>query len=362
VGDNVRITGVRIQGPDLGVPDRERTCAGIHVNSSINSSVNIDIHNNELFGWSGSAVRIHDDAGRINVVDNPEAVRIRDNYIHHNQHIGEMGYGVEVSNGAYALIERNVFDWNRHAIFGDGSDGSGYQAYRNLVLEHGGLHRWIPFPGFWVHTHQFDMHGQKDCFPTYAFNCGKAGEYMDIQYNSFFYTEGNAFKLRGTPTKDANVSSNVFAHAVLFTTTFSALPNHPTQVIILGALEQTVSGLDAWNNLVGVNGLNERRDVNGMNELTDVNGMKKLGVCDFDGDSINDSFLATGQTWWYSSGGDRPWVYLNTSLKRRSQVTLGFFNGDNVCDVKVDGIIYPGGRTQTLPVNPFPPGGGVILD
>ena len=32
-----------------------------------------------------------------------------------------------------------------------------------VIEKHGGLHRWIPFPGFWVHTHQFDMHGTEDC-------------------------------------------------------------------------------------------------------------------------------------------------------------------------------------------------------
>ena len=35
---------------------------------------------------------------------------------------------------------RNVFDWNRHAIEGDGKAGTGYSAYYNLVLGNGGLH------------------------------------------------------------------------------------------------------------------------------------------------------------------------------------------------------------------------------
>jgi hypothetical protein len=87
--------------------------------------------------------------------------------------------------------------------------------------------------------------------------------------------------------------------------------------------------------------------------------MNELGTCDFDGDGLNDLFLATGQTWWYSSGGDTPWIYLNTSKKRRAEVTLGFFNADNTCDVWVDGTIYPGGRTQTLPGNHVPPRGGI---
>jgi hypothetical protein len=364
-GDNVRITGVRIQGPDMGISNADGICcSGIF----LNSSVNIDIHNNEIFGWRNSAVEIRDNiSDRISVITNPETVRVRNNYIHHNQHVGKMGYGVTVKDGAYALIERNVFDYNRHAIEGDGSDGSGYRAYRNLVLENGGYHDtynacdlpdWIALvsPGAWLlaealciipgsspsyvhYTHQFDMHGQENCgisgaFNDAAYNCGTAGHDMEIRYNSFFYTKGNAIKLRGTPQLQphgAFVISNVFAHDRLF----------DPGLVLGGAVAQTETGLFLSNNLVGVNGLNE------------------LGSCDFDGDGINDSFLATGQTWWYSSGGDKPWVYLNTSTKRRSEVTLGFFNADNICDVSADGIIYPGGKTQTPRVNSLP-GGGVI--
>ena len=43
-------------------------------------------------------------------------VRIHHNFIHHNQQDGTDGYGVAVVNRAYALIEKNVFDYNRHAI------------------------------------------------------------------------------------------------------------------------------------------------------------------------------------------------------------------------------------------------------
>ena len=44
-------------------------------------------------------------------------------------------YGVAVQYGAYASIAHNVFDWNRHAIEGDGRPGSGYEANGNLVLK-----------------------------------------------------------------------------------------------------------------------------------------------------------------------------------------------------------------------------------
>lgn len=278
-GNRVRITGMRIGGPDLGVPG-----GGYPFGISVDSHTGIEIDHNEVYGFRGEAIDIRDSRNVIGLRDH--RIRVHDNWIHHNQHIGSHGYGVVVSAGAMADIERNVFDWNRHAIAGDGSNGSGYRAYDNLVLQHGGLHRWI---GFWVHTHQFDMHGQRNCgvrgtFSDSAFNCGRAGYSMDVYYNSFLYDDGNAVKLRGTPERKpcgATVASNVFAHDDLD-----------------DAVEQTEHGLCMNRNLTGVNSL------------------KRVRTCDIDGDGTADSFLATARTWWYSDGKTSPWVFLRRSPSR----------------------------------------------
>lgn len=63
---------------------------------------------------------------------------------------------------------------------------------------------------------------------------------------------------------------------------------------------------------------------------------------------------------WFSSGGDRPWMYLNTSTKCRAEVTLGQFDGDGRCDGLADGIIYLGGKPQTLPRSGQLSSGGVV--
>jgi hypothetical protein len=316
-GDNVRITGLRIQGPDMGVADGDGGPAtGIY----ISSRNNVEIDHNEISGWKNAAVGVNDDGDRISYVTNPETVRIHDNFIHHNQRKGSFGYGVVIGNGAYALIERNVFDYNRHAIAADGSDDSGYRAYENLVLKNGGLHRKVL--GKWFHTHQFDMHGQDSCgvgslFSDSLYNCGTAGHDVEIRRNSFLYTKKAAFKLRGTPQLKPNgafVISNVFAHADLG-----------------DAVQQTESGLLLADNRVGVDGSN------------------RYGSCDLDGDGTTDHFMATGQTWWYSSQGTGHWVYLNTSRLLLSQVTLGDVNGDNRCDVSAGGRVSSGG---TGPLSP----------
>jgi hypothetical protein len=320
VGDNVRITGVRIEGPDMGADERYGTRA-----IQVVSKRGVRIDHNEISGWTLAGIQVWDPDGAMHDVA-PFAVHIHDNYIHHNQAVGGDGYGVTVGDGGYALIERNVFDWNRHAIEGDGSPGTGYVATANLVLEHGGLHRWIPFPGFWVHTHQFDMHGTEDCgvwdiFSDALANCGDAGLSMFIRQNTFFYASDHAIKLRGTPEVGMFVGQNVFANHLRFE----------------DAATQEETGL-----------VEEPGNVFG------YNGKLQLGSCDFDGDGVLDSFMATGVTWWYASGGTMPWSYLHTSTARLPEVVLGYFDGDERCDVKVGDTVFSGGTN-------FWPHGGVVV-
>jgi hypothetical protein len=319
LGGNVRITGLRIEGGETGLADAELSGS---IGIQIQSWTNVEIDNNEIYGWRGSGVEVLDDDRQIALASNAMTVRIHDNYIHHNQHEQTLGYGVVVSNGAYALIERNVFDYNRHAIASDGSDGSGYLAYRNLVLEHGGL-SYCVF-GWCNHTHMFDMHGQSSCW-GFDHNCGRAGEYTDIRYNSFLYAAGHAFKLRGTPSIRADVRDNAFRHESLWGGVGS--PNET----IIAAVAQTESGLVPANNQLRV----------------DESG--SLGYCDFDADGVNDAFFATGATWWYSSGGTAIWRYLNTSTRRLSELALGDFDSDGTCDVRAGGIISSGGTGPWRP-------------
>ena len=139
---NVRITGVRIEGPDMGAVERYGS-RGIMVHSA----TNVEIDHNEISGWALAGIHVWDTKGTA-VSPPPSAsvltahtVNIHDNFIHHNQAVGGDGYGVAVGYGAHPMIARNVFDWNRHAIEGDGREETGYSAYYNLVLENGGLHR-----------------------------------------------------------------------------------------------------------------------------------------------------------------------------------------------------------------------------
>ena len=372
-GDNVRVSGVRIQGPDLFVSD-STDCTGIFI-TDVNPTgpvlapghISVEIDHNEISGWSHGAVRVEDKNNRITVLQiplwidyastpaeivytlNTEPVWIHDNFIHHNQHLDGNGYGVAVSYGGHALIERNVFDWNRHAITEEvGTSRSGYRAYRNLVLENGGLN--VDLQGVYhQYSQQFDMHGANNCgvetlFNNSLWNCGPAGNDYDIRYNSVLYSAGPAVKLRGTPNTPSLplpystvIRFNVFAHDYPVDTVVSsgnaALGTSPQ--IAGGAVEWTEGAPVVQDNLTG------RAMYYG------------LQTCDFDGDGVNDVFIATEQTLWYcpapsdcvtaTDSGKASWVYLNSSTKRTDQLSLGYFSGGRVCDVVDGGLISVGG-------------------
>lgn len=318
--DNVRISGIRLQGAEMGSADADASgSTGI----TIYSSVHIEIDNNELFGWRGSAVNVRDPFNRLNG-DNYDAVRVHDNYIHHNQHDRSEGYGVSLHESAYTLIEKNVFNYNRHAIAAEGTSLTGYYALSNLVFGGGGLGNST----FNTHTHMFDVHGSESCY-NFGYYCGNAGEHFEFRSNTILYDHGTAIKVRGKPSLGAIADANVFRH-----------PDEWGGYLDDAALAQNAPGHNFYstNNTFGAH----------------FDDMRVRPACDFNGDGLVDDFLATGATWWYYpatvSDTNRSWRYLNTVRKRRSEITLADVNSDGVCDVRDNrGIVYLGGTTKVPP-------------
>ena len=64
-----------------------------------------------------------------------------------------------------------------------------------------------------------------------------------------------------------------------------------------------------------------------------TNPTARLGVGDFDGDGVDDLFLATGASWYYSPGGQRDWRFLNAAAEPIDQLLFGDFDGDGRTDV-----------------------------
>jgi len=234
--DHVRITGIRLDGGESsdpcdsagnGVPDFDAI--------DVYSSQYVEIDHNEFYKWRGATVNVHDPGGRI-VNGSFSMPWVHDNYIHDNQHpthcsvipgIGGhgAGYGVEVSQGGYAFIEKNVFNANRHAIAGGGAtdvpddstadtlhvsrhQGDGYVLADNLFFDPGIDSENL---GFTNYNHQIDMHGQKTCGHGESYNCGPAGEYMYVAFNTIVGLRGSlgllpladksaAIQLRGVPS------------------------------------------------------------------------------------------------------------------------------------------------------------------
>jgi len=309
--DKVRITGVRLDGGQTNPTES----AGLSNDSdgiTVVSSTNVEIDHVELYHWRGAALNIQDPYSRLDAFST-SMVWVHDNFIHDNQHptydgnnpAGSShgaGYGINVNKGAYALIERNVFDSNRHSITSDGHTGSGYLAYRNLFLNFGiGSVR----DGASFATQQIDVHGiSSDCgILAGPYECGLAGEYFDFAYNTVTGTASiaSSIHLRGTPDVSMDSENNVFAQSSSTAVKFNETGFHD----------------------------------NGGNIFSST-AFKDRGSCDFDGDGTNDPFMATGSTWWYASsklGGN--WAYLNQSTKRVADVTLADVSGDGRCDVTV---------------------------
>ena len=188
-GSNVRFTGLRIFGPDTLIGD---SAYQTNISHGIACSVNnLEVDNCELKGWTHAAILLLNGAAN---------AYIHHNYIHHNRRKG-LGYGVCVGFGnTNALIEANLFDWNRHDIAGNGSPGNNYKARYNIVLDNG-------------NGHSFDMHGGKDR----GDNTNIASDSMNIYQNAFFNNPMHyAIKIRGEPIYNIKINNNLFYHPTLY--------------------------------------------------------------------------------------------------------------------------------------------------
>jgi hypothetical protein len=82
------------------------------------------------------------------------------------------------------------------------------------------------------------------------------------------------------------------------------------------------------------------------NNVFGVDPSTQVGHCDFFGDGKQDTFMATGVTWWAKSPATLQWRYLNTMPERLPQLQLGDFDNDGRCDVA------PGPSNPLMPAVP----------
>jgi hypothetical protein len=324
-GSDVRIEGLRFQGPASTYKDSERevkwlvNAIAVTADLSRNFGRNVVIENNSFWFWSAAVAVGCKDCG------DPEPRMTRDqaglisvtrNYFHRNAREG-LGYGVVVGSG-YVLIEGNLFTHNRHAVAHGGLKTSGYIARYNYILE-GGFTEEATLGSYW--NQHFDVHG------TGPGHYGSdAGQYFEIAYNTIrgeqtyapgpFEQTRPAFMLRGKPTVGASFHDNVVVHndegkAVRLKA--GCAPN----VIPCQPLCRTN---EACNLTIGPN-------------LYNTDTSSELAVGDFDGDGRDDIFLANGTGWWYSSAGVTEWQFLRRSPLRIKDLRFGRFDSDAKTDV-----------------------------
>ncbi|HSA59671.1 MAG TPA: hypothetical protein VLJ37_08300 [bacterium] len=191
-GPGIRITGLRLQGPDGGIGGKDPYTPP-PVGGIKGAFAGLEIDNCELSRFPYAAVSLNPGA---------DGAYVHHSFIHHNQR-GGLGYGIVVDQ-ASVRVEANLFDTNRHAIAATGRPGTGYEASYNVFTG-----RKKNAAGY-AH-YALDMHAQ-------AVNDRViGGSVIRIHHNSIYYRGYNgdsaigAVHIEGRPQKGAWIHHNVFA-------------------------------------------------------------------------------------------------------------------------------------------------------
>jgi len=307
---NVRITGLRLQGISDSTAENQPGSYGVLVDPL---TVGTIVDHNDLSSFTLAAVNVtgtqiekEDTTCEASESSDPLGraydAFIARNFFHHNE-MQNRGYGVGVAQGAFPLVYGNMFYLNRHAIAADGWTESGYRAWYNLVLEDSPEQYKDGVP--WGHTHDFDMHGTNPG----GFG-GRGGDYVQIDGNTFLGTNRSNFEIRALPCNPADFNGNVSLES-----TGSAVSVRPA--------EYELSGPSDPGDYVETNG----------NYFNSPNPTNSLGVGDFDGDGVQDLFLATGSAWYYAPQGAADWRFLSAKTNTIGTLIFGDFDGDGRTDV-----------------------------
>ncbi len=209
--DNVRITGIRIFGPEMDIQDYDsyNYYDPLYIYPNItgirSASTNLTVDNCEIAGWPHCAIWLtrYD----LNISNSEVYGYIHHNYIHNNRRLG-VGYGIAIGSGnkndivkKHALIKANIFDYNRHDIAGSGQIGLSYEACYNYILNHYNI---IDHHNY----HNFDAHG----LPFIEGNdtIVYAGDSLNIHHNTFTCTENYAIMIRGITRYNTKITNNWF--------------------------------------------------------------------------------------------------------------------------------------------------------
>ncbi|MBL8618107.1 MAG: VCBS repeat-containing protein [Deltaproteobacteria bacterium] len=379
-GDGVRVTGLRLRGPDPETcppewPDRCPNdlrgdpncayCTDTAYGIAARGHDGLEVDNNELSGWTYAAVGVYD------AVD----VDVHHNHIHHGWREG-LGYGVVIYGAApaRALIRWNRFDAMRHVVAGQGYGAEDYEARDNVV-------------GPRAISHVFDMHGVNEATGS---GSADAGGTVLVHRNTVLVDDQYSFVLRGRPTTGAWLYANCLAPAAgdaalqrYFSGNFSvdrdpsgaSAPNQygrtagdcgtirwcavqgGTGPLTMGSASGTdVSALkvgdldgDGADDVLGSDG-SRWRWANPLGgswaDLARTSlGPSALALADLDGDGVDDVITTTGAEWRWSRGGLTSFATLRSSTVALADLRFGDFDGDGADDI----FTTEGGRWRYYP-------------
>ena len=287
LGDNVRVTGLRLHGPGSDGSD----CATAETRGVIVFGDDFEIDNTELTGWSIAAVQLVD----------AKRAHYHHNYAHNNRVC--LGYGIALYGDSDALIEANVFNHNWHSIAGDGSRGQSYEARYNAVQKE-------------ITGHPFDMHGRYDYNPE-----PWAGDQIYIHHNSFLPTDGfsTGVVIRDIPESCAWIENNWFVaedHQSIQQQNATGNLTAASNLFRTPGLMVSLSGQSDW---IGLQPMNV--------------GLDDVHFGDFDGDGRDDAFRSANGGWYVAAAADGIWRRINSSNVPISSLRFADFNGDDRQDV-----------------------------
>ena len=295
--DNVRITGLRLRGPvnDPRCQSSNVSAQAILIQATAGEVRHVPIvfvDHLDIGYFTASAVDTRGtDVVQEQCPDQPlefprsTPVRVIGNLIHHIARRDPFdSYGSVTGQGAFILNQGNIFYLQyAHHIAADPVATTGYHAYDNFFLSNERK------------THDVDMH------PTGHVEGTRAGDYFDVGWNTFLHTGHENIHDSGTPCRFTAIHDNIFLQskgAAIVTAT-----TDPTKHVV-------------W-----------------ANTFKAPNPTADLAVGDFDGDGIDDVFVGTGAGWYFSSGGQSEWRFLNRMPEHASQLRFGDFDGDGRTDV-----------------------------
>jgi hypothetical protein len=344
-GNNIRVQGIHFRGPNAGARDAESlphkvSALRLHEDPDPNNDGraepqeyvgrNVEIADNEFNEWA-EAVQISGRGSEKPCEDYGEdfqgprvtrteagLVRVLRNYLHHNARDGS-GYGVVIGRRAYATIEGNVFDFNRHAVAADCQRFNGYVARFNYVLQGG-----YKYGSSGYYGSHFDAHGAGTAQSRSEghYDGGGAGEYYLISQNTvrgeqnyggvlgFWEQTRPAFGLRGKPEVGAFFQENVVVH------------EKGEAIRLKNGDDDTLDPDDPHS-----------FNCHSSGNRFDTDYSTEIASGDFDGDRRTDVFLANGTGWFYSRGGITHWTYLAPSTRRTGDLGFADIDNDGITDV-----------------------------